>query len=1095
MTQTTKAYLDEYVKAVKQNLATGIGEPEAQLTTPTAVLIQNVGTSSISGVGTVVTVRETRLDGGDARPDFGVVVDGLLTGHVELKKPGTSLDPVSFDKRNKEQWRKLRRLPNLLYTNGSEWYLYSFGELVAQATVHLYAVTPDEAIYQFERLLKTFLAWEPLPITKASSLVERMGQLAALLREEILVQLKEQRKAKNNNPRVALADLYLLGLKDDWRSVLYPGATDEEFADGFAQTVVFSLIIAVSEGLEVNVQSLNAVSRDLRGNHGLLGSALGLLTDYINADSPLYRTLTIITRMFEAVAWEEISQGKEDVYLHLYEHFLSVYDPELRKKTGSYYTPVEVVDSMVRLTDEALRGFLGKDMGLASDGVAVIDPAMGTGTYPLSVLRSVAANPDLLGPGEVADRVSAMAENLYGFELQSGSFAVAELRISQTIEQLGGTIPDEGLNLYVTDTLEDPTATSNKRMSYNLQVIAQQRILANKVKAETPIQVCIGNPPYKDKSEGLGGWIESGNIDSGVPLADFRKEGNGRFEYVLKNLYVYFWRWAFWKVFESAETTDTGVVCFITADGYLRGPGFAGMREYIRRKTSRGWIINVTPEGKTPPAKNAIFNIETPVTIALFVREPGTSEDTPADIRYIALGGTREHKFKQLESLTLKSERFEPVREGWGDKFTPKPTSDWDSYPAISDLFLWQSPGIKPNKTWVYAPSTTVLETRWTHLVSEENLELKKEMFKETSSTSLQKTCKPLPGIDVVEDTTNPVENLDWLVGTKTVRVGYRSFDRQYLIPDSRLLHRPVPNLWAARIPGQIFVVEQHARFPESGPGLYFDSLIPDMNHFNNRGGRVHPLYHPDGSANLIEGVLSSLADRLGLEVTEEDIVFYLAGITGHSGYVRTFDEELQEAGIRVPVTADPELWTNLVKLGRNIVWLHTYGEAGEPIPGISRIRDVGDGYSLPIYEKAMGRDMPEDKPTWEPSITIGEHTYERVVCFGNAIWSGVDRRVFDYTVGGNNVIGSWAGYRLKSPNGKRTSPLNNIVQETWPREWSEEFNELLAVLTHLIYLEDQQQTLLEAVLTGPLISLEEFEKAGVIFPQTSRSRKPKMPS
>lgn len=1099
MAQGTKTFVAEYVAAVKQNLLPGLGEPEAQLTTPVAELIQKVGTLSISGEArnAITVVRETRLEGGDARPDFGVLVGGLLTGHVELKKPGTSLEPASFDKRNKEQWRKLTRLPNLIYTNGSEWRLYSFGELQRQVTIHLQAPTSDDALMQFERLIKTFLMWEPLPIITANSLVQRMGQLAALLREEILAQLKEQRKA-SKNPRVPLDNLYLLGLKDDWRSVLYPRANDQEFADGFAQTVVFSLILAVSEGIEVSVSSLNRVSRNLQGNHGLLGSALGLLTDYISDTSPLFRTLTIITRMFEAVAWDEISKGKEDVYLHLYEHFLSVYDPELRKKTGSYYTPVEVVDSMVKLTDEALRSYLGKDQGLASDGVAVIDPAMGTGTYPLSILRSVAKNPDLLGPGDVADRVSEMVENLYGFELQSGSFSVAELRITQTIEQLGGQLPENGLNLYVTDTLEDPTLTSNRQLSFNLQRIAQQRIVANRVKADTPIQVCIGNPPYKDKSEGLGGWIEAGTSNLDAPLADFKKSGNGRLEYVLKNLYVYFWRWAFWKVFESTTESGTGLVCFITADGYVRGPGFAGMREYIRRKTSRGWIINLTPEGKTPPAKNAIFNIETPVTVALFLREPDTSEEQPADIRYIALEGTREEKFQQFEALSLDSDCFQPVRAGWCDKFTPKPASDWDSYPAISDFFLWQSSGIKPNKTWVYAPSKDVLEARWAELALETEKEQREAKFRETGGSTLYKGKKPLSGDGVELDTAEPLsevfaKRMDWLT-PKTVEVGYRSFDRQFIIPDSRLLERARPDLWAARFPGQMFVVEQHAHFPGEGPGLLISHLIPDMDCFNNRGGRAHPLYHPDGSANLVVGILPALEEKLGLDISPQDIVYYLAGITGHPGYVETFEEELQEAGIRVPLTSDVQLWEQLVKLGRSIVWLHSYGNLGDPLPGLSKIRDSGSDYQIPAFQKNMGRAMPVAKPTWEPSIIIGENSYEDVMLFGDAIWSGVERRVFDYTVGGRNVIDSWAGYRLKSPNGKRTSPLNNIVQENWPREWSAELNDLLAVLTHLIHLEDEQQMLLDSVMAGDLITREQLQEAGVTYPQSTRERKPRMP-
>jgi len=71
-----------------------------------------------------------------------------------------------------------------------------------------------------------------------------------------------------------------------------------------------------------------------------------------------------------------------DPYLHLYEHFLAAYDPELRKRTGSYYTPSPVVTAMTRLVDQVLRRRLDRPLGLADAGVSVVDPAMGTGCCP-----------------------------------------------------------------------------------------------------------------------------------------------------------------------------------------------------------------------------------------------------------------------------------------------------------------------------------------------------------------------------------------------------------------------------------------------------------------------------------------------------------------------------------------------------------------------------------------------------------------------------------------------------------------------------------------------------------------------------------------
>lgn len=1044
----------------------------------------------------------------------------MLVGHVELKAPSKSIDPATFTKKSHEykQWQKLKNLPNLLYTNGREWRLYRYGALVPVTTsgheseiayIHTSDFVkhkgPFTATPSLQGILQSFLFWEPNPITSADKLVKTLAPLAVLLREEILLGLTAQKKVHEAAKKRAKDQGHdepvppsLIGLRTDWRETLSPGATDEEFADSFAQTVVFALVVAISEGLELDINTLHYMANRLKSNHGLLGNALNLLTDHLDEDSALHNVLAIIVRVLSVTSWKHISGGKADVYLHLYEHFLSIYDPEQRKKTGSYYTPVEVVDQMVRLTDQALRQYLNKPHGFADKGVSVIDPAMGTGTYPLAVLRAV-AHDENLDPGDRSDALTRLAKNLYGFELQSGPFSVAELRISETLRELGGELPEEGLNLYVTNTLGNPKARNRPMTGNTLRLLADQSNRANRVKREVPIQVCIGNPPYKDKAGGKGGWIEDGGLSEKPLLDDFRAAGMGRYGYVLKNLYVYFWRWAFWKVFENShrDLEDTlnraGVICFITADGYLSGPGFSGMREYIRRKASRGWIINVTPEGKRPLQKNAVFAIETPVTIALFVREPDTDENTPADLKYIALRGTFQQKMEALAKLNLGSPEFADVRSGWSDKFMPVTVSDWDSYPELPDFYTMHAPGIESGRTWAYAPSSKNLEERWFAVLEADSLEERRVRFVDktrkdkknpnariiTSGITVGK--KSLPGVDTFsgsEESVNDQIMREIIPHVPNfVQVLYRSFDRQFLIADSRALYMPSPTLWEHRVHHQIFIVEQHAHYPKAGPGLYFSAFIPDKDAFKgSEGGRVHPVINTVDKPNLTDEAECLLTARFG-EHAPAELVYYLAGVTGHPGYVRTFDTELQQAGIRVPLTSDTELWSRAVQLGKYVVWLHTYGERGEPLPGMTRVTDkpTDELYSMPVYEKSMGGAMPEKKPTF----TLGEDDNHGEIAFGASRWSNIKKAVFDYTVGGQQTIGLWAKYRLKKPIGRKSSPLDDIVQQSWPSEWTTEFKELLCVLTHLVHLEPAQEKLLADILAGDLIPREEFISEG----------------
>src|SRR5438477_12416290 len=103
-------------------------------------------------------------------------------------------------------------------------------------------------------------------------------------------------------------------------------------------------------------------------------------------------SLGTLTRVLDAVNWHTISKGDPDAWLYFYEDFLEVYDNDLRKLTGSYYTPPEVVGAMVRLVDEVLCGpRFGLAAGLAAPAVTVADPAVGTGTFLLGILRRIAA--------------------------------------------------------------------------------------------------------------------------------------------------------------------------------------------------------------------------------------------------------------------------------------------------------------------------------------------------------------------------------------------------------------------------------------------------------------------------------------------------------------------------------------------------------------------------------------------------------------------------------------------------------------------------------------------------------------------------------
>ena len=1062
-----------------QKLA-GPGDREAAIRSPLELLLTTTGEQMKVRA---VFHDEVRDSARQVRPDYGVSVDGAITGYVEVKPPGSNLDPTRFTGHNKTQWERQRDLPNLLYTNGTEWRLYRDNEPLGDPVVLAGDLTTSgdtlTATPELELLLRDFLTWHPAPITSVGALVRAIAPLTRLLRGEVLDQLTTEKRAVRGGAN--RHDQPFTGLAKDWRALLFPSATDETFADGYAQTVTFALLLARTENITLDGRSLHAVGADLGADHSLMGKALQLLTDDVAADFRV--TLDLLVRVIGAVQWPRVRRGRRDAYLHLYENFLEQYDNDLRKQSGSYYTPHEVVDEMVRFTEEVLTSRLGRADGFRDDAVVTVDPAMGTGTYLQTILERVAEQArDQDGPGGVAPTVTQVANRMYGFELQMGPYAVAELRAADLLASHGATPPVGGNHLYVTDTLDDPHA-AHTQLASGLALIAASRRKANEVKAKANVTVVIGNPPYHERAEGLGGWVERGTATTGPILSDWHDPDTARHFHNLKNLYVYFWRWATWKVWQStpenADDGDAGVICFITTSSYISGPGFTGMRRYLREYASEGWVIDLTPEGQTPPVPTRIFpGVRQPLAIGIFVRRTDTRRDEPATIHYTDVHGRRAEKFAQLSGLTLDGHTWQDARTAWTAPFTPAPTGNWDDLPALDDLFPWATPGVKGNRRWPYAPDTGTLTRRWQALQSEPDPAARATLMKETRDRDLQREFQPLPG-----QPNRPALGKDRGPHLEPVRVAFRAFDRQWLLPDGRLLDMARPTLWHDH-PGQLFIVEQHNEHIDDGPGLLFTTLIPDTHFFNNRGGRVLPLLHPNGSPNIAPRLLEALTQHLGRTTDAEELLAYVAGLTAHPAFTRHFAEQLTTPGIRVPITSDLDLFAEVADLGRQVVWAQSYGAAfsGDDRPA-----------GLVRYDKGDPRQPLALTPVQALPTDVTHDPGTRTVSLGGGTFGPVERAVWDYEVGGKNIIKSWVNYRTAVPGGRRTSPLDDIVATAWEPSWTGEFVDLLSVLTRLVELEPAQASALSRVLAGPVLTMSDLVAAGARWPLTKADRNPQL--
>ena len=657
-----------------------------------------------------------------ARPDYTVMRAGLVIGHIELKAPGAGVDPEGFTGHNLEQWQQLRHLPNLLYTDGIDWILWQDGQQVARTTAW---IPPGKGIAgaridaaELAHVIDAFCADAPQAPATAQELARTTARLCRVLRNQILGALESG------------GSTGLEAVAEDWRSLLFPEASDAEFADAYAQTITFGLIAARAAGSELTAgnsvaERVAQATSSLDADVGLIPTALRVLCSE-SAIGPIEPAVESLLSLLAATDPALLNDAGD--WLYFYEDFLAQYDPDLRKESGSYYTPAELVRFMVRLVDEVLRTRLGQPSGFADKAVTVIDPAVGTGTFLLHVIDRVASTVEERdGVGAVAGALREAADRLIGFEFQTGPYSVAQFRTGARFRRHG---VNRAPRVLLADTLADPF-TEEAQLGSIYEPISRERRTANHLKSTTPVMVAIGNPPYRERAKGLGSWVESGNPNTDLPpiLDDWKPPadwGVSAHVYNMSNLLVYFWRWATWKVLENAGNDggeSPGVVCFVTTAAWLSGDGFQKMRAWLRRWCSEIWVVSLSPEGFRAPVRTLIFEqVQHEIAVVCAVRSL-KADETPATAWFREVEpGTRTAKFAELAAISIDGDdcgTWTRCPSGSRAPFKPAGEAVWRSCPSIHDLLPWSSPGVLANRSWPTAQDVGTLEERWKELIAE----------------------------------------------------------------------------------------------------------------------------------------------------------------------------------------------------------------------------------------------------------------------------------------------------------------------------------------------------------------------------------------
>ena len=749
---------------------------------------------------------------------------------------------------------------------------------------------------------------------------------------------------------------------------------------------------------------------------------------------------------------------------YFYEPFLEAFDPALRKQLGVWYTPAEVVRYMVARVDMVLKDDLGIEDGLAAENVYVLDPCCGTGAFLAETLKRIAANFQGRGLGALTgSRVKqAATQRVFGFEIMPAPFVVAHLQVGLTMQALDAPLSDdttERAGVFLTNALTGWEPRVQKPLPF--PELEEERDRADRVKQDTPVLVILGNPPYNGFA-GMAVEEERELSDAYRTTKEVRRpEGQG-----LNDLYVRFFRMAERRI---AEKTGRGIVCFISNYSWLDGLSFTGMRERyleafdaIRIDCLNGDKYKTgktTPDGASDPS---IFStsgdpvgIQVGTAITTLIRK---ADHTPAEtigIRHLwgQAKLTELNETAEAEPAELYN-TIQPVLPLGLPFASVAVNSSWSDWPSLPDLFPTSFPGVKTSRDsfLIDVDLDRLKERVGDYFDSELSHEEIARRYPSVMNSSARFNSR------AVRDSLLKRDKPDEKSGF--VRHAYRPFDNRWLYweAETKLLDEKRADYKPHVIAGNIWLIaQQKPRREWSSPQVIFNIGCLDL---MDRGATCFPAWlHDEGLGLGTDGAqrrpnLSDAAqrylDRLGLGV--DDLFHHALAALHNPTYRETNAGALRMEWPRIPLPGWPdgdspdaadELRASAAR-GRELA---TLLDPETPVPGVTAGTLRPELAAIAVPSTTDGRNMSDDDfaltvgwghlgtgdavmpgqgraierpPTADErdvqgnaAAALGEITFD-VYLNDNAHWHNIPAAVWDYKLGGYQVLKKWLSYRQR---------------------------------------------------------------------------------
>lgn len=764
------------------------------------------------------------------------------------------------------------------------------------------------------------------------------------------------------------------------RATLNPAVDNESAVEMLAQHILTApLFDAMFPDHSFSKQ--NPVSR-------AINTILEMLTDHSMIENE-HRDLDSFYRaMVERIEAVHTLAGKQEIMRTLYDRFFSQAFPRMSERLGIVFTPVEVVDFIIRSADDAMRTAFGQSLG--DPGVAIIEPFAGTGTFVARLLQ--------LGviPPEALER--KYKNEIFANEFVLLSYYIASINIEQVYHQVRAEQGvDEGYvefpGMTLTDTFQLHEGDGTITEDFEGLAANNERAKAEK---DSAITVIVMNPPYSvgqssanDNNQNLA----YPRLDERI-AATYAAQSSGTSKTKLYDSYFRALRWA------SDRIGERGIIAFVSNNSFVDGNATDGVRLSLQEEFSQIFIYNLRGgiRGKMGDAAKReggnIFPIMTGVAITILVKDPnhsGTGEIFYAEAEDYA---TRQEKINQISTygsiegisgadafssitpneygdwISRRDERFVTFQEIGNKRLKGKETT-----PA---LFRQFSLGLATHRDpWCYNFSHDSVASNMRHMITNYNDEVSANV---TSDTLKVDTTRISWNRQLLRDLTNHKHHR---FDITAIRKGiYRPFCVQnvYFAREMNDMIYQLPQLFPTiQHPNISLTVSSDYRKPFS---TFISDLLPDLNSVGTP--QIFPLYtweplsptsgsepdlfadlatasesQADGAAtassldfsrpigdqipvildgyrrvdNVTDATLASYREHYGdAGIMKEDIFFYVYALLHHPEYRERYEDDLKKMLPHIPRAAG---FRTYASVGRELADLHVNYERVEPYPSV----------------------------------------------------------------------------------------------------------------------------------------------------------------